>query len=57
MSDEQEPPTLTVICPKCRTTYPVAVTMDYAGRIVDDPLDFADMWAHHWTHTHSRGRS
>ena len=48
MSDEQEPPTLTVICPKCRTTYPVAVTMDYAGRIIEDPLDYADMWAHYW---------
>lgn len=48
---------LKVICPKCRETYPIAVTMDYAGRIVENDLDYADMWAHNWTHTLSWGRS
>lgn len=56
MYDEQEPPTLTIICPKCRTTYPVTVTMDYAGNLVENDLDYADMWAHNWTHTLSWGR-
>lgn len=54
---EQESPTLTIICPKCGDAYPVAVTMDYAGNLVDNDLDYADMWAHNWTHTLAWGRS
>lgn len=49
MSDDT-PPTLTIRCRKCPSTFPVAATMDDAGRFIDDPLDFADFWAHHWTH-------
>jgi hypothetical protein len=50
MAHEEESPTLTVRCLKCSATYPVAVTMDDWGQIIDDPLDFTDFWAHHWTH-------
>ena len=50
MCDEQEPPTLTARCLKCPTTFPVAVTMGNAGQILDNPLDYADFWAHYWTH-------
>lgn len=49
--------TMTARCLKCPATLPIGVTMDDAGRILDDPLDFADFWAHHWTHEVPGGRS
>lgn len=39
-----------VRCPKCRTIFPVGVTMDDWGQIIDNPLDWVDFWAHQWAH-------
>lgn len=52
-----EPLTMTALCPRCRTPFPVGVSMDDCGRILDNPLDFADLWAHTWTHNIDAGRS
>lgn len=50
MRDEDGKPVLTVHCTLCEATYPVPVTMGDAGQIIEDPLDYADLWAHLWTH-------